>query len=91
MNDKIQRIWKEAVMVTIVAYVWKERKTTKNSSQDSRCLGQDLNQAPPKYKSGALLLYQRAQMNYCYNCVFIAKNKTQKKVDHYYNTSAGKI
>jgi hypothetical protein len=34
------------------------RRIKINTSQDSRCCNQDLNQAPLKYKSKALTLYQ---------------------------------
>jgi hypothetical protein len=58
-DDKLERIWKGLVMTPT-------RYSPKNWSggleggghEDRQCIGQDLNQAPPKYKSTALQLGQ---------------------------------
>jgi hypothetical protein len=64
MYDELERIWKKAVMVSLMYYqgiCLVGQKNHRKTSQDSQCPGQDANQAPLKYKSGALPLYQPAQ------------------------------
>lgn len=42
-------------------------KTTRNSSQDSMCFGQDSNQAPREYKTRALPLHEPADYTLHFN------------------------
>jgi hypothetical protein len=43
------------------------RKTTKNLSQDSQSLGQDLNPGPPKYNAGVLTTQPRHSTSVCHS------------------------
>ena len=63
VNNKLGRIWKEAVLVLQWYYptismggTW---KTTKYLLKDSQCPSQDSNRAPPKFKS---TLHQPARL-----------------------------
>jgi hypothetical protein len=60
VNNELERTWKEAVIAyfKILSCHFLEEliKIMKKFSQDSSCGGQDLNQAPPEYKSEALYL-----------------------------------
>jgi hypothetical protein len=74
MNDKMERIWKEAVMVTIMAYVWKEENHKKTPVKIAGvlikiCTKLLQNKSPEHYCYTSVL----CQMNYCYNCVFTCR------------------
>jgi hypothetical protein len=45
------------------------RKTTKNTSQDSRCPGRDLKPGPPVYEAGVLYIQPRRSV--CKICHFV--------------------
>jgi len=55
VNDKLERMWKEAVVAYPRIFLAEMRKTMKDLSQDSGSPGRDSKQGPHDYEPGAAI------------------------------------